>query len=163
MHKEWCGKSCSDCKKPCRLDESIACSPDCEHLGANGEHTSPECQDCDALPLYKVQVYGYGEVCVRAASYEEARDMVCRVKEQIIKFVDENVDGCGTDIDIIAKVSGRVFTEEVVNKVKAAINTYKASNEGEWDTEGCVGSAIKVLEAEGYEVDFVNPDVVICF
>lgn len=56
MHKDWCGKPCSDCTNPCRLDESIACSPDCEFLGENGEHNHPECQECDALPLYRILI-----------------------------------------------------------------------------------------------------------
>ena len=77
MHKDWCGKPCYKCTKPCRLDESIPCSPDCEHLGANGEHTSPECQDCDDLPLYRVPICYDGAVYVRAASAKEAREFVC--------------------------------------------------------------------------------------
>ena len=56
MHKDWCGKPCSECTNHCRLDESIACSPDCEFLGENGEHKHPACQDCDALPLYRVPI-----------------------------------------------------------------------------------------------------------
>lgn len=49
MHKNWCGKNCSECKNPCVLDQSIPCSPDCEFLGENGEMTHPECQKCDAF------------------------------------------------------------------------------------------------------------------
>lgn len=49
MLKEWCGKLCSDCKNPCAADEQIPCSPDCPHLGENGETTSAECKDCDAI------------------------------------------------------------------------------------------------------------------
>lgn len=48
MHKDWCGKPCADCKHPCRLDNDIPCSPDCENLGANGETDCHECQKCDA-------------------------------------------------------------------------------------------------------------------
>lgn len=77
MRKDWCGKSCSDCKKTCQLDESITCSPDCEFLGKNGEHTHPECQDCDALPLYRVPICYDGAVYVRATSPENAREKVC--------------------------------------------------------------------------------------
>ena len=62
MHKDWCGKSCCDCTKPCKLDESIPCSPDCEHLGANGEHTSPECQNCEALDSQKNNIGGHTNV-----------------------------------------------------------------------------------------------------
>lgn len=79
MHKDWCGKPCCDCEHPCRLDESISCSPDCELLGENGEHTHPGCQDCDALPLYRVPICYDGAVYVRAVSSEEAREMVCGI------------------------------------------------------------------------------------
>ena len=50
MHKDWCGKACSDCIHQCKLDESIPCSPDCEYLGLNGETICEECKKCDALP-----------------------------------------------------------------------------------------------------------------
>lgn len=72
MHKEWCGNPCSDCKTPCKLDESISCSPDCEFLGKNGEHLHLECQNCDALPSYEVPSEHGGIVYVRASSFEEA-------------------------------------------------------------------------------------------
>lgn len=48
MHKAWCGKSCADCQTPCRLDEMLYCSPDCECLGLNGEMDDPRCKNCDA-------------------------------------------------------------------------------------------------------------------
>lgn len=48
MHKEWCGRACCDCDSPCRLDEEIPCSPDCEYLGANGETDHEQCKNCDA-------------------------------------------------------------------------------------------------------------------
>jgi len=35
-HENWCGKPCADCQNPCRLDESIPCSPDCTELSADG-------------------------------------------------------------------------------------------------------------------------------
>lgn len=76
MHKDWCGKPCCDCKNACKLDESISCNPDCEFLGENGEHTHPECQDCDALPLYRVPICYDGAVYVRATSSEEAGEIV---------------------------------------------------------------------------------------
>ncbi len=48
MHKNWCKRKCSECTEVCGLDESLYCSPDCEHLGQNGEMSSAECSDCDA-------------------------------------------------------------------------------------------------------------------
>ena len=77
MHKEWCGKACSDCKNPCGLDEKIPCSPDCEFLGEDGSTTHPECQNCDALQLYRVPINYDGAVYVRATSPEDARERVC--------------------------------------------------------------------------------------
>lgn len=49
MHKDWCGKPCCECENPCALDETIPCSPDCEHLGENGETDCAECKRCDAI------------------------------------------------------------------------------------------------------------------
>lgn len=49
MHKEWCGEPCSECMSPCRLDEIIPCSPDCEFLEEDGSTTRPECKRCDAM------------------------------------------------------------------------------------------------------------------
>lgn len=77
MHKDWCGKPCDECANPCKLDESIRCSPDCPYLGENDEHAHPECQECDAMTLYRVPICYDGAVYVRAASPEEAREMVC--------------------------------------------------------------------------------------
>lgn len=80
MHKEWCGKTCSDCKNPCGLDEKIPCSPDCEFLGEDGSTTHPECQNCDALQLYRVPINYDGAVYVRATSPEDARERVCSMQ-----------------------------------------------------------------------------------
>lgn len=34
MYKKYCGSgtACADCKKRCKIDEAIPCSPDCENL-----------------------------------------------------------------------------------------------------------------------------------
>lgn len=76
MHKDWCGKPCCDCENPCKLDEILPCSPDCECLGRNGEHLHPECQDCDALPEHVVNFTLKGSIRIRATSYEEAVDIL---------------------------------------------------------------------------------------
>ena len=46
-HKEWCGNPCAECKNPCRLDESIPCSPDCPNLSEDGTQAGA-CKGCDA-------------------------------------------------------------------------------------------------------------------
>lgn len=76
MHKDWCGKVCADCLNPCKLDEKNPCSPDCEFLGADGNPSSPECQKCDALPLYRVPICYDGALYVRALSPEDAKEKV---------------------------------------------------------------------------------------
>ncbi len=53
MHKDWCGRSCGECEHPCALDRDSYCSPDCEHLGEDGEMSSPHCKECDAYLAYK--------------------------------------------------------------------------------------------------------------
>ena len=85
------------------------------------------------------------------------------MNEQIIEFIDENVDGCGTDVIVLAKIYGNDITVETIDSVKDAICNYKNENEGEWDTDGCLNVAQEQLEAEGYEVHWINPSVEICF
>ena len=43
--------------------------------------------------------------------------MVNDMREQYIKFVDEDVDGCGTDIISIAKVYGSEITIGTVDRI----------------------------------------------
>lgn len=50
MINGWCGARCSECANPCRLDEKIPCSPDCEFLGEHGEFTEG-CVDCEVFKL----------------------------------------------------------------------------------------------------------------
>lgn len=84
------------------------------------------------------------------------------MREQYIRFTDVNIDGCGTNIANIAKVYGPEITNGVIDRVDKAIQCYKASNEGEWDTEGCLEAANIQMEAEGYKIEWVN-DLEICF
>ena len=54
-HQEWCGLPCADCQNPCRLDESIPCSPDCELLKADGSVDLQLCAGCDAIQYNEVE------------------------------------------------------------------------------------------------------------
>lgn len=85
------------------------------------------------------------------------------MKEQFITFIDKNMSGCGTDITITTKVYGYNITPETVSRIKNAINNYKNENESEWDSNGCLNAAQKQLEADGYEVSWINEEVVIYF
>lgn len=50
-HKDWCGKPCSECSAPCRLDQEIPCSPDCDGLNEDGSQNARLCIEsgCDAF------------------------------------------------------------------------------------------------------------------
>lgn len=52
-HKDWCGKPCADCMAPCRLDESMPCSSDCELLYEDGSVDIQLCHQtgCDAIEI----------------------------------------------------------------------------------------------------------------
>lgn len=85
------------------------------------------------------------------------------MNEQIIKFIDEDVDGCGTDVTVLARVYGNDITVGTIDRIKDAINDYKNENKGEWNTDGCLDAAKEQLKTEGYEVHFINPSIEICF
>ena len=43
------------------------------------------------------------------------------MKEQFITFIDKNMDGCGTDINITAKVYGYTITSGIVRDRKSVV------------------------------------------
>lgn len=50
-HGLWCGLSCSECSETCALDESMACSPDCDAIDpVTNERDASKCAGCDARP-----------------------------------------------------------------------------------------------------------------
>ena len=82
---------------------------------------------------------------------------------QIIKLVDVNVDGCGTDIDAYIKVKGETrLTNGVIERTKKAIEEYK-EKEDEWDTDSVIDVACEHLETEGYKVETTGYDYLIEF
>lgn len=83
--------------------------------------------------------------------------------ETIIKFIDEDVDGCGTDVVNFARVYGDDISAGTINRIKKAISNYKIENRGEWDTDGCLEAVTEQLEAEGFVVHWINPNIEICF
>lgn len=86
------------------------------------------------------------------------------MREHFIKFIDEDVDGCGTDVTVIARVYGNDITVGTIDRIKDAICNYKNENEGEWDTDGCLAAAQEQLEMERYEVYWINTcEAEICF
>lgn len=72
---------------------------------------------------------------------------------EIIKFVDVNADGCGTDIDAYVKIEGETaLTNGVIERTKKIIEEYKEENP-EWDTDEIINVACEYLIAEGYKAE----------
>lgn len=83
---------------------------------------------------------------------------------QIIKFVDVNVDGCGTDIDVYIKTEGeKELTNGVIERTKKVVEEYKEENLYEWDTDSVIEAACEHLETEGYKTEIISYDYCIEF
>ena len=53
--------------------------------------------------------------------------------KQIIKFIDTDVDGCGTNIEIMIQIKGKhEITNGVIRRTSNVIEKYKKDNKGEW-------------------------------
>ena len=73
------------------------------------------------------------------------------MKSTIIKFVDANADGCGTDIVVFVEATGdKAVSQSSIDKVIKVINNYKRRYE-DWDTDSIIEVAVKKLKAEGYK------------
>ena len=73
----------------------------------------------------------------------------------VVRFVDADVDGCGTDVETFVVFYGNVDTI----KMEEAIAKYKSENPGKWDTDGCIEAALKTTDAE-YEVMLYDASVI---
>lgn len=84
--------------------------------------------------------------------------------KQIIRFIDEDVDGCGLNVSTMIQVEGKqVLTNEILLKTKDAIEKYKKENNGEYDTDSIIDVACEYLESEGYMCDYISEDATIMF
>lgn len=84
--------------------------------------------------------------------------------KQIIKFIDVNVDGCGTNVESMIEVEGKQkLTNGIIQRTKDAIEKYKKENYGEYDTDSIIDVACEYLESEGYMCDYISEDVTIVF
>ena len=96
-HKDWCGKPCSECQNPCKLDYSLPCSPDCENLGQDGYPIEADCKGCDAYEEYRIMMEDEEN---SNDNYPEPSDaeQACHLIEEITEIVD------GLEIDKKVKV-----------------------------------------------------------
>lgn len=52
--------------------------------------------------------------------------------KQIIKLIDVDVDGCGTNVETMIQVEGKQeLTNGIIERIKDAIDKYKKENDGE--------------------------------
>lgn len=71
--------------------------------------------------------------------------------KQIVKLIDVDVDGCGTNVETMIQVEGKQeLTNGIIERIKDAIEKYKKENDGEYDTDSIVGVVCEYLESEGY-------------
>jgi hypothetical protein len=80
--------------------------------------------------------------------------------KQIIKLIDIDVDGCGTNIQVEGK---QELTNGIIQGIKDTIKKYKRENDGVYDTNSIVNVVCEYLETEGYMCDYVSADVTIGF
>lgn len=84
--------------------------------------------------------------------------------KQIIKFIDTNIDGCGTNVESMVQIEGKhELTNGVIQRTKDAIEEYKKDNNGEYDTDSIIDVACEHLESEGYMCDHISEDTTIEF
>ena len=84
-------------------------------------------------------------------------------KIQYIKFTDEDVDGCGSDISELIEVAGPELTKGVIERTEAAIAKYKEECFDCWDTDSAVEAACEYLKEEGYSCRSIFADAEIKF
>ena len=56
--------------------------------------------------------------------------------KQIVKLIDVDVDGCGTNVETMIEIEGKQeLTNGIIQRTKDAIEKYKKENDGEYDTD----------------------------
>ena len=70
----------------------------------------------------------------------------------ILKLVDEDVNGCGEDVETLLEIKGPAISEATADKVKKAIAEYIKGNSDYFDSDGCFDVAEEVLKESGYEI-----------
>ena len=84
--------------------------------------------------------------------------------KQIIKLIDVDVDGCGTNVETMIHIEGKhELTNGIIQRTKDAVEKYKKANDGEYDTDSIVDVVCEHLESEGYMCDYISEDATIEF
>ena len=84
---------------------------------------------------------------------------------QIIKFVEKNVDGCGTDAEVMVLIqTDGLLTNGHKMRLEKAIEDIRTEwDTDDWDTDSVVEEAIVRVFGTDAEVKIVIPDLLIEF
>ena len=93
---------------------------------------------------------------VKTKTTATATVTVTKTPAKIIKLIDANVDGCGTDITCFLQVKGKNFTKANVRHVKNAVEKFKKEN-SDFTTDELFGFVADYLKSKGYKVKDVTP------
>lgn len=84
-----------------------------------------------------------------------------------IKFVETNVDGCGSDavvfVNIEADTNEKTANDYEEQLIKSINEMRTAWDPDEWDTDSVVREAIKTVFGEHAKYEFLLPDAVVEF
>lgn len=82
---------------------------------------------------------------------------------QIISFVERDVDGCGTDVGVMVLIkTDSALTAEHKEKLLCAIEDAKNEIE-EWDTDTVVNEAMERVFGEDAEYEYIIADIEVEF
>lgn len=71
------------------------------------------------------------------------------------QLTEMDVDGCGTDVNVIIGTNKEISQEDI-DGVKNAVNNYKDECDYEWDSSGIFETVEEYLLNKGYSVQFIN-------
>lgn len=86
-------------------------------------------------------------------------------KTSIIRLIDENVDGCGTNIKTDMKITGQPVNKYLKEEIKHVITVRKRELGGEYTTDDILEAVENYLKSANYTVEYIRitPDITISF
>ena len=78
--------------------------------------------------------------------------------QSILKLIEKNIDGCGTDVEEVIQIEGNPLTDDLISDIEKVISTRK--EDADWDTEDILSAVWECLEGKGYSVKSIYPTVI---
>ena len=79
--------------------------------------------------------------------------------QSILKLIDKNVDGCGTDVEEVIQIEGNPLNDDLISDIEKVISNRK-SEDADWNTDDILSAVWKCLEGKGYSVKSIYPTVI---